>query len=356
MTPPDKLNEPRPPRLALVDDALFDEHRARGYHPERPERLVAARRAVETCRARGIEFVRQGARDIESNEILRVHDEAYVELLERNNGLFAALDDDTYLTPRSVAAAYRAAGGSLALVDALLGPGEASKGLALLRPPGHHARPDRGMGFCLLNNVALAARHARAHGVERVAIVDWDVHHGNGTQEAFIDDPNVLFVSLHQYPFYPGTGRASEVGTGEGKGYTVNVPLSADASDITYHSAFEQVVLPVVARFEPQLILVSAGFDAHARDPLAGMTVSAAGFGWMARELSKLAEATAKGRMALFLEGGYDLEGLETSLEAAVSAMMGLESWDESTKQPLSSSHALEIAETRSILKSEWRL
>jgi acetoin utilization deacetylase AcuC-like enzyme len=276
--------------------------------------------------------------------------------LERNNGLFAALDDDTYLTPRSVAAAYRAAGGSLALVDALLGPAELNKGLALLRPPGHHARPDRGMGFCLLNNVALAARHARARGIERVAIVDWDVHHGNGTQEAFIDDPNVLFVSLHQYPFYPGTGRASEVGTGEGKGFTVNVPLSADASDVTYRSAFEQVVLPVVGRFEPELILVSAGFDAHARDPLAGMTVSAAGFGWMARELSKLADATAKGRMALFLEGGYDLEGLETSLEAAVSAMLGLESWEEGTKQPLASSHALEIAETRSLLKSEWRL
>jgi acetoin utilization deacetylase AcuC-like enzyme len=311
---------------------------------------------VETCRARGIELVKQGARDIEPDEILRVHAEAYVELLERNNGLFAALDDDTYLTPRSVAAAYRAAGGSLALVDALLGPAELNKGLALLRPPGHHARPDRGMGFCLLNNVALAARHARARGIERVAIVDWDVHHGNGTQEAFIADPNVLFVSLHQYPFYPGTGRASEVGTGEGKGFTVNVPLSADASDVTYRSAFEQVVLPVVGRFEPELILVSAGFDAHARDPLAGMTVSAAGFGWMARELSKLADATAKGRMALFLEGGYDLEGLETSLEAAVSAMLGLESWEEGTKQPLASSHALEIAETRSLLKSEWRL
>jgi acetoin utilization deacetylase AcuC-like enzyme len=342
--------------IALVDDTLFDEHRARGYHPERPERLVAARRAVAAVTERGVEFTRLGARDAEADELARVHTDAYVEVLERYNGLFAALDDDTYLTPRSVAAAYRAAGGAVALVDQLLAPTGPDRGVAILRPPGHHARPDRGMGFCLFNNVAVAAAHARARGVGRVAIVDWDVHHGNGTQDIFFGDPNVLFVSMHQYPFYPGTGRAAEVGAGEGTGFTVNVPLSADAGDAVYGATFQELVLPVLSDFAPDLVLVSAGFDAHARDPLAGMTVTERGFGWMSTELRRVAERSAQGRIALFLEGGYDLEGLETSLESAIGALAGLEAWDGAAGGGVSATHRAEIAEARKRLSDHWRL
>ena len=176
------------------------------------------------------------------------------------------------------------------------------------------------MGFCLLNNVALAAAHALQHGKERVAIVDWDVHHGNGTQDAFYRDPRVLFVSLHQAPFYPGSGTAAEVGDADGKGFNVNLPLSAGASDAVYAAAFERIVLPVLDQYAPDLVLVSAGFDAHARDPLAGMMLTADGFGVMARGVRAIAEQHAGGRLGLLLEGGYDLEGLETSLLATLEA------------------------------------
>lgn len=345
--------------LFIVDDPLFDEHRARGYHPERPERLLAARHALDTLRARGVTLERLAARDATADEIARVHHDPYVEHLERHEGLFAALDDDTYLGPRSLAAAYRAAGGAVALVDALLdAPAERSVGLALLRPPGHHARPERGMGFCLLNNVAIAAAHARARGIGRVAIVDWDVHHGNGTQDAFYADPTVLFVSLHQYPFYPGTGSAAEVGEGEGRGFTVNVPLSPTGTDRTYAEAFERVVLPVLEQYRPELVLVSAGFDAHARDPLAGMTLSAEGFGAMARAVKSIADKSAHGRVGVVLEGGYDLEGIESSLLSTMEALLGApapEAERPSHPPPVSSRHHEELGRTVKTLAAYWK-
>ena len=358
----------------LVDDPLFDQHRARGYHPERPERLVAARKALDACRADGFAFDALAPRDATPAEIALVHEDRYVEALEKLEGVFAALDDDTYLAPASVAAAYRAAGGGMALVDALLDATSAAgstkartKGVALLRPPGHHARPDVGMGFCLLNNIAVAARHALGRGIERVAIVDFDVHHGNGTQAAFYDDPRVLFTSLHQYPFYPGTGAADETGTKDGVGYTVNVPLSQSASDVTYRAAFDRVVVPVLEAFSPQLVLVSAGFDAHVRDPLAGMAVSAAGYREMTRSIAEVAERTAGGRVGLFLEGGYDLEGLSTSLAAAIRGLCGVgeppadpgayasvSALDDVA--PLSQRHGLEIERSRREASAHWKL
>jgi acetoin utilization deacetylase AcuC-like enzyme len=178
------------------------------------------------------------------------------------------------------------------------------------------------MGFCLLNNVAVAAAHARARGLQRVAVVDWDVHHGNGTQEMFWHDAGVLYVSTHQFPFYPGTGDVDEAGEAEGTGYTVNVPLGAGGGDAVYASAFERVVLPVVESYAPELILVSAGFDAAARDPLAQMQLSPEAFGWMAREVARLADASAHGRMALVLEGGYDLVSLEAGIRSSVEGMV----------------------------------
>ena len=344
----------------LVDDPLFDEHRARGYHPERPERLVAARGALEHCRAEGLDFLPLAPRDATFDEIVRVHHPEYVEALEKVQGLFAALDDDTYVSPRSVPAAYRAAGGAMALVDAILDAPEGAPrmGLALLRPPGHHARPDGGMGFCLLNNVAMAARQALSRGLERVAIVDWDVHHGNGTQDAFYAEPRVLFTSLHQYPFYPGTGGVEQIGEGDAEGFTVNIPLSQNADDGTYRTAFSRIVLPVLESFAPELILISAGFDAHARDPLAGMVLTARGFRAMAAGIAEIAAKSAKGRVGVVLEGGYDLEGIASSLAATLEGLSGRRATADAEEEaaPLSQRHGLEIERSRRSASSHWKL
>jgi len=306
------------PRALLVDDPRFERHKARSDHPERPERLQAARAALPKVAA-GFDVV--PARPATSEELLRVHEASFLEALDKMRGRSGRLDPDTYLSPESVDVARLAAGSLVAMVDALI-DGPVSKGVALLRPPGHHARPAHAMGFCLLNNVAVAAAHARSRGLERIAIVDWDVHHGNGTQEIFWRDPHVLYVSIHQFPFYPGSGDIDEVGEGDGKGFTVNVPLPAGGGDAQYASAFERVVLPVVQAYAPELVLVSAGFDAAADDPLAQMQLSAQAFGWMGRELARIAEKSARGRMALVLEGGYDLVSLRTGLRSAIEGML----------------------------------
>ena len=306
------------PRALLVDDPRFERHKGPAHHPERPERLTAARDALAKV---GAAFDAVPARPATDEELLRVHEARFLEGLGKMRGRSGRADSDTYLSPESVDVARLAAGSLVAMVDALI-DGPVSKGVALLRPPGHHARPAHAMGFCLLNNVAIAAAHARARGIERVAIVDWDVHHGNGTQEMFWRDPHVLYVSTHQFPFYPGSGDVEEVGEGDGKGFTVNVPLPAASGDSQYASAFERVVLPVVQAYAPELVLVSAGFDAAADDPLAQMELSAQAFGWMGRELARVAKKSAKGRMALVLEGGYALASIESGLRSAVDGML----------------------------------
>jgi acetoin utilization deacetylase AcuC-like enzyme len=306
-------------RALLVDDARFDRHAPLGHHPERPERLIAARAAVAKSPC---EWDRVTPRAATDEELARVHDPRFVESLEELRGQSGYLDPDTYVSAESVDIARLAAGSLVAMVDRMI-DGPVRRGVALPRPPGHHARPARAMGFCLLNSVAVAAAHARARGVKRVAVVDWDVHHGNGTQEMFWRDPDVLYVSTHQFPFYPGSGDVDEAGEGAGKGYTVNVPLAAGGGDDVYVAAFERVVLPVVESYAPELVLVSAGFDAAARDPLAQMEVSAGAFGWMAAALTRIADATAGGRIALVLEGGYDLVALEASLKSSVAGMLG---------------------------------
>ncbi len=315
--------EPRRLRQFLVtDDRLFDEHRPRGYHPERPERLGAARRALfraETC---SVPAHKIEGRDATIEELTRAHDPEYVETMLKLVGHEAILDADTYVGARSAEAARRAAGSAAALVEKLIaGDGGAELGLALLRPPGHHATREMGMGFCLYNNAAVAAYAALAKGLSKVAIVDWDVHHGNGTQDIFWEDERVLYLSLHQFPFYPGTGAVNEVGAGKGKGTTVNIPLSASAADATYGAAFHEVVEPVLHDFAPELIILSAGFDAHERDPLASMQVTSKGYGMMARSIARAAASSAKHRVAVLLEGGYDLGALEDSLFETLCAL-----------------------------------
>jgi acetoin utilization deacetylase AcuC-like enzyme len=228
------------------------------------------------------------------------------------------------------------------------------RGIALLRPPGHHAEPGRPMGFCLLNNIAVAAHAARAAGARRVAIVDFDVHHGNGTQAAFYDDPDVLFVSLHQYPLYPGTGAPREVGAGAGRGRTVNLALPPEQGPETYGAAFRQVVVPVLDAFGADVVLVSAGFDAHARDPLAQMELDSAGFAALTSALVAHAERAGHGRVGLLLEGGYDLVALEQSVAAVTRALRGERTELPTGKVPSSASDA--IAATRAALSPFWTL
>jgi acetoin utilization deacetylase AcuC-like enzyme len=338
-----------------VSDPLFQEHRSRGYHPERPERLAAAERALDDARAEGIAFAALPARDATDDELARAHEPSYVESLAALSGRYAALDADTFVAPSSVAAARRAAGGCVALVEAML-EGVARRGVALVRPPGHHATRAQGMGFCLVNNAAIAAYAALARGVSRVAILDWDVHHGNGTQDVFWEDPRVLYASLHQFPFYPGTGDATEVGAGEGRGATLNVPLSAGADDAVYAAAFDRVVLPVLDEFRPELVLVSAGFDAHERDPLAGMRLRKTAYARMTRSLAALADRHAGGRIALLLEGGYDLTALEASLGASVRALAGAAASDEAATRLPEGPFEAEIARAGRAAREHWHV
>jgi acetoin utilization deacetylase AcuC-like enzyme len=237
----------------------------------------------------------------------------------------------------------------IALVDALLDPDPSATrtGVALLRPPGHHATRDRGMGFCLLNNVAVGAAHALERGLKRVAIVDWDVHHGNGTQDIFWTDPRVLYISLHQAPFYPGTGARDEVGEGPGRGFTLNVPLSEGATSAVFHRAFERAIVPALRAFAPELVLISAGFDAHARDPLASMLVDESAYGSMAASLAGVAAESAGGRIGLVLEGGYDLSAIELSLTASLRGLFGQAS--EQVPGEASALHEAEIEAARAV-------
>jgi acetoin utilization deacetylase AcuC-like enzyme len=338
-------------RLAVVDDPSFDQHRPPASHPERPERLAAARRGAATVTASPgrVEVPVRAATD---EELVRVHHERYVEQLGRSAGRWANWDADTYAAPGSVDAARRAAGGAIELVDAL-SSGRAQRGVALLRPPGHHAGPAGAMGFCLLNNVALAAAHARASGTGRVLIVDFDVHHGNGTQDIFYAEPSVLFVSLHQFPFYPGTGSRAETGSGEGRGYTVNVPLSAGANDGVFAAAFSEIVAPLAAEYAPDLVLVSAGFDGHRDDPIGGMQVTPAGYRFM---VDALARAVPEAPLGMLLEGGYDLDALEASLAASLEALAGGVPSGAVPLPPPDPTHLAEVRLARQAASAFWRL
>lgn len=307
-------------RTAILVDPRFRRHEPGPDHPERPERNAAIEEMVHDWRGPALERIEP--RLATDAEVLAVHAPALLELLRATEGRdHASIDPDTRTSARSFETALLAAGGVLELVDAVAS-GAARNGFAFVRPPGHHATGGRAMGFCLLNNVAAAARHLqRARGLTRIAIVDWDLHHGNGTEAIFYDDPDVLYLSLHQYPYYPGTGAATDLGRGAGLGFNVNVPFSAGVGDDGYRLAFREIVEPVLRRFAPEFILVSAGFDAHHRDPLGGMEVSEEGYRAMTRGLLAVARDVAGGRIAAVLEGGYDLRALRDSSSAVLGEM-----------------------------------
>lgn len=302
---------------AFAWNATHTAHAETG-HVERPERLEAIRERLTTAQLWD-RLALQQPLPIDWEIVRLVHRRTYIERLQQAVAHAPLrLEVDTYLQPGSLEAALEAVGALLAVTQAVL-EGRASNGFAAVRPPGHHATPDRAMGFCLFSNVAIATRWAQhTFGVERVAIVDFDVHHGNGTQEVFYEDPNVLFLSVHQFPHYPGTGRAEEIGAGRGRGTTVNVPLPAYTGDEGYLEAFRRLLGPVVRRFRPEVIFLSAGYDAHWRDPLGSMQLSVTGYAALVYELMEWVDACCDGRLVAALEGGYDLEALAACVEATL--------------------------------------
>ena len=304
----------------VITDKRFLGHDPGAGHPESPARLDALLSDLARGPIAGVTI--EEPRFATDAEIEAVHPADYRAALAAFAGRRAMLDPDTTMSPGSWDAARLAAGAAVEAVQATM-TGRARNAFALVRPPGHHAEPDRAMGFCLLNNAAIAAEAARRAGAARVLIVDWDVHHGNGTQDIFWNDPDVLYMSVHQYPFYPGTGAAREVGVGAGRGATVNCPLPGGQGDADYGVVFHDLFLPAARAFKPDLVIVSAGFDAHARDPLAGMRVTERGFAGMASLLAQLADETCGGKMALMLEGGYDLTALTASVRATLEVLTG---------------------------------
>lgn len=255
-------------------------------------------------------------------QLERMHLPHYLDSVDAQRGRSHAFDPDTRVSPGSVDAAYLAAGAAVAGVEAIMND-RAAAAFALVRPPGHHAEADRAMGFCLFNNVAVAATHAiDVFGLQRVLILDWDVHHGNGTQHIFEERRDVLFMSTHMWPEYPGTGDFDEIGRGEGAGFTVNLPLPFGLGDADYEAAFGQVLVSIADAYSPELVLVSAGFDAHYADPLGRMRLTARGFARLCEMIKRVADRHAHGRIVLVLEGGYDLKGLAESVRACVDTLI----------------------------------
>ena len=313
--------------LTLVSSPRFVDHVTPPGHPERLERAHVLEAIADRWRERGGEVL--APRLAGRHELARVHAEPYLDALESVRGRAAMLDPDTYTSPASLEIAALAAGSALTGLERVMAGTErgetdlARRALALVRPPGHHAESDRAMGFCLYNSVAVAAMAALDRGLTRVAIVDFDVHHGNGTERSFYRDPRVLFVSTHQYPFYPGTGAAADTGEGDGRGFTVNVPLERGSTDGDYILVCDRVIVPVLDEFAPVLVLLSAGFDAHERDPLAHMRMSASGFALLTARIAGAADRHARGRLVLVTEGGYDLPALGESLDGVVRVLAG---------------------------------
>lgn len=335
----------------LLTDPLFLQHDPGEGHPECPERLERILSLLERVPVAGTEWRRP--RPATEAELGAVHKEELREWLRGIRGRHEVIDPDTLASPGSYDAAVLAAGAAVGAVEEVMA-GRARNAFALVRPPGHHAEPGQAMGFCLFNNAAIAAEAGRRLGAERVLVLDWDVHHGNGTQAAFWERRDVLYASVHQYPYYPGTGASNEVGEGEGKGYTVNCGLPGGNSDADYGAVFQDLMLPVAESFRPELVVVSAGFDPHRKDPIGGMVVSERGFAAMCSAMRELAERACGGRLVLLLEGGYSLEGLSNSVHACVEILAGARK--DSFPEGVSREAAVALQLSRQALRPYWTM
>lgn len=310
-------------KTGLIYDPRYLGHDMGAGHPESPNRLRAIMQQLgQSGTAARLTMI--APREAEDEWITQIHTTAYLSMLKANAPVSGrlSLDPDTSMSPGSLTAAYLAAGGALAAVDAIMGK-QVDHVFCAVRPPGHHAEAGRAMGFCLFNNVAIAARYVqKKYGLTRVLIVDWDVHHGNGTQHSFEDDPSVLFFSTHQYPHYPGTGRESERGRGAGDGFTINVPMEAGEGDDEYRAVFLKSLVPTADVFKPEFVIISAGFDAHKDDPLASMGLTEDGYADLTGIVAGIAKRHAGGRILSSLEGGYHLTSLAASVDRHIQALL----------------------------------
>ena len=334
--------------MVLVASPRFARHVSPPGHPECVERAHVLEEVANTW------VLRSGRRTIEprpatDDELLRVHTSAHVERMAATRGKAIMLDPDTFTSPDSYDVALLAAGATIQAAEHAIR--EREPAFALVRPPGHHAESDRAMGFCLFNNIAVAAAAMLASGLERLAIVDIDVHHGNGTQAMFYDEPRVLYVSTHQFPFYPGTGAADEIGVGRGRGLTVNVPMEAGCNDADYSLVHREIVKPVLEEFRPELVLVSVGYDAHERDPLASMRMTTQGYQAVVAHLCEV--GMRHGALALVTEGGYDLATLKACLDTSISVLEGAAPPRAADAPAPRGARA--VAQVREILKPFWR-
>ena len=311
-------------RTGILKDRRYLDHDMGPYHPESPKRLEVIYDMLEEPEMKGL-FIDIPARKAKKKELELIHSSQYIDLIASSDGKDSVyLDGDTRTSAGSYDAALLAAGGFCEAV-AMVNSGRLKNAFGLVRPPGHHAERSRAMGFCIFNNIAIGARYARKYlGLQRILIIDWDLHHGNGTQHAFEDDPSVLYLSTHQYPFYPGTGSYNETGTGKGEGFTINVPLSTGYGESDFVAIFEKLLKPVTLEFRPDMILVSAGFDIYGNDPLGGMEVTSEGFAGIMASIMHTAELCCNGKVAVALEGGYHIKGQSDAVKAVLEELVGI--------------------------------
>jgi acetoin utilization deacetylase AcuC-like enzyme len=347
-------------KTGIVRHQIYLEHRTGVLHPESPQRLQAIYSMLDS-KDFGDALVTIEPRYATLDEILWVHDSRYVDrVLESAEKARVRFDPDTVASPKTYQAALMAVGGVMEAIKETMIK-QVPNAFALVRPPGHHALRDQAMGFCIFNNEAIGAYYAKKiHGLKKVLIIDWDVHHGNGIQDIFYDDPSVLYFSAHRAPFFPWSGELHEVGEGKGKGYTVNVPLMTGSSDTDYGNIFRHLLIPLAGQFEPELIIVSAGFDTHYDDPLGLMNVTPEGFARMTALVLEIAASLCEGRVVLVLEGGYSLQGLRDSVEMVLWELIGKSKIDEDQMQQAEDEHYEKIAETieqvKGIHRRYWKL